>query len=355
MFLTPKTVIFALVVILAIPILVAIGSSEKEPQHTIRSVTFESRREPPRSDIERIAGLGASHVTLIPFGFQQTPDTPGVRFNPQARWYTESDAGLETVSKWAVESGMKVIIKPHIWVGRYNGEGQWRDKITFNTDEDWAAWESAYSTFIQHYAALSERVGADIFVVGTELASIARERPEFWRRTIATVRTMYSGKLTYAANWWEEYEHVTFWDDLDFIGVQAYFPIYEGDETPDLAQLSAGWDRHATVLEQLSNEFDRPVLFTEIGYRSVSYAPARPWVWASRRNDAIESPDYDVQSDLYAALFETIWTQPWFAGAILWKWHASSERRSNETDFTPQNKPAEDLIRDNFLRLADEE
>ena len=36
---------------------------------------------------------------------------------------------------------------------------------------------------------------------------------------------MYSGKLTFGANWYLEYEDVTFWDDLDYIGIQAYFPL----------------------------------------------------------------------------------------------------------------------------------
>ena len=347
-----KTAISVLVAALLVPVIVAIGSFQGKPRQTIRSVTFESRREPPRSDISGIADLGASHVTLIPFGFQPSPQTPDIRFNPDARWYTESDAGIATVAGWAHESDMKVIIKPHIWIGRYSGDGHWRDKIAFETEEDWHLWEESYAGFIMHYAELAERIGADILVVGTELASVARGRPSFWQRIIADVRSVYSGKLTYAANWWEEYEHVTFWDELDFIGVQAYFPIYEGEVRPNPDNLLAGWERHSVPLQELSSKYERPVLFTEVGYRSVAYAASRPWVWASRRNEADETPDYEMQKFLYAALFEGVWTKPWFSGAILWKWHSSTERRLNETDFTPQNKPAEELIREHFQRLA---
>lgn len=319
----------------------------------IRSVTYEARREPPVEDITAIADLGATHVTLIPFGFQQSSSAREIRYNPEARWYTESDAGIKTISRWARDAGLEVIIKPHIWVGRYNGEGDWRDKISFESEDDWAAWESSYKSFILHYAGLAQAVDADIFVIGTELAAVARTRPQFWRNIIKDVRSAFDGQLSYAANWWEEYEHVTFWDDLDYIGVQAYFPIYEGNERPDVPMLVAGWDRHAKHLEALSNKYKRPVLFTEIGYRSVAHAPARPWEWAPRRNEASdEVPDDAMQQDLYAAMFDAVWHQPWFAGAILWKWHASTETRQRPTDFSPQNKPAELLIRERFNRLS---
>lgn len=319
----------------------------------IRSVTYEARREPPVEDITNLADLGASHVTLIPFGFQQSSSAMDIRFNPEARWYTESDRGIQTISKWAREAGLDVIIKPHIWVGRYNGEGDWRDKISFDTEEDWAVWEASYMTFIMHYAELAQNVDASIFVIGTELAAVARTRPDFWRSVSREVRSAFDGQLSYAANWWEEYEHVAFWDELDYIGVQAYFPIYEGSERPDLDMLVAGWERHGDELAAISKKFNKPVLFTEIGYRSVAHAPARPWEWAPRRSEASdEVPDDAMQQDLYAAMFDAVWHQPWFAGAILWKWHASTETRERPTDFSPQNKPAESLIRERFNQLS---
>jgi hypothetical protein len=51
------------------------------------------------------------------------------------------------------------------------------------------------------------------------------EREDEWRALISNIRKVYSGKLIYAANFHEEYEHVKFWDALDYIGVQAYFSL----------------------------------------------------------------------------------------------------------------------------------
>jgi hypothetical protein len=51
---------------------------------------------------------------------------------------------------------------------------------------------------------------------------VAREKE--WRRVIAAVRGVTSARLTYAANF-DAYQRVAFWDALDAIGIQAYFPL----------------------------------------------------------------------------------------------------------------------------------
>ena len=61
----------------------------------------------------------------------------------------------------------------------------------------------------------------DLFAVGTELKAFAKKRPEFWKQLIQKVRTVYSGPLTYAANW-DEYHEISFWQDLDYIGCLLY-------------------------------------------------------------------------------------------------------------------------------------
>ena len=125
---------------------------------------------------------------------------------------TGSDRGIREIVDRIKPLGMQVIIKPHIWIGHYSSDGQTRDYIGFDTEEKWVQWEAAYTDFIMHYARLSEEIEAPLFVVGTELANVARTRPGFWRTLIAQVRAVYSGKLTYAANWWKDYEEVPFWD-----------------------------------------------------------------------------------------------------------------------------------------------
>ena len=311
------------------------------------SMTFDARRPHEPEDLDRLAALGTTHLTLIPFGFQEHIDTPAIRMNTDARWYSESDDGIRQISLEAEERGMGLILKPHVWIGRYDAGGQTRADLGFESEDDWTSWEADYRRFMLHYATLAQEVGADVLVVGTELARAARERPAFWRALIADVRARYDGKLTYAGNWHDEYADVPFWDALDYIGVQAYFPLTNSPGPPAVREAVAGWDRHAEALHDLAMEMDRPVLFTEIGYRSVSYAGQRPWAWPQR--DEPVPPDEAAQAALYQAFFERFAEVPWFAGAVFWKWHPAAEG-DRPLAFTPQGKAAEDVLRSGFQR-----
>src|SRR5262249_28895385 len=144
--------------------------------------------------------------------------------------------------------------------------------------EHWRLWFDNYRRFILHYASVAQAEGMEVLCVGAELVSATRGHESEWRRLIAETRAIYHGRLTYAANWDREFEQIKFWDALDYIGVQAYFPLAGGDH-PTLDDLKKGWAPHVEHLAALSRRFDRPVLFTEIGYASAPGAAARPWAW----------------------------------------------------------------------------
>ncbi len=103
-----------------------------------------------------------------------------------------------------------------------------------------------------------------------------------WRRLVAAVREVYSGPLTYAANF-DQYRSVTFWDAFDAIGINAYFPLREPDAAPtgDLhADLVRGWRRVLGEIDSFRGACglpDRPVVFTEIGYTTRAGATLAPW------------------------------------------------------------------------------
>ena len=60
---------------------------------------------------------------------------------------------------------------------------------------------------------------------------------------------------------------------------------------------------------------------------------------------------FDVTSNLFNVIFEELWNEEWFAGGYLWKWFIDHERVGGFDNhmFTPQNKPAESIIRANYL------
>src|SRR5262249_2955450 len=136
-----------------------------------------------------------------------------------------------------------------------------------------------------------------------------------WRALIARVRGVYHGELTYCANWNGEPERIAFWDALDFIGVQAYYPL-SPKASPDRSEVAAGWAPVSASLEALSRKTGKRVVFTELGFRSCLYALKEPWKW-----EADGDVDMEIQKAAYEATFATFWSEAWFGGAFVWKWH----------------------------------
>ena len=90
------------------------------------------------------------------------------------------------------------------------------------TEEDWLVLEASYENYLLEYARVAEEVNAKIFCIGTELEKFVINRPNYWQSLIAKIKTVYTGKLTYAANW-DEFKRVPFWNELDFIGCRCIF------------------------------------------------------------------------------------------------------------------------------------
>ena len=321
--------------------------SPSEPVFDVRSVTLDARTRPDSSLLVRLRDLGVTHLTLVAFGWQKAPDAPTVRADTGDGWYSESHRGIRTLARQADALGMGVILKPHLWVGGYDA-AQDRSDIGFDTESGWAEWEADYRRFLMLYARLAAEVDADALVLGTELTRSATERPAFWRALAEEARTVYDGNLTYAANWHEAYENVQFWGALDYVGVQAYFPLTDAAD-PSLEMLQAGWGSHRAALAKIHERTGRPVLLTEVGYRSAEGAAARPWEWPERDDGA--APDPSLQARCYQAFLSTVGRAPWLKGGIIWKWHPPAEVEG-PTAFTPQGKPAEQVLRRWFTGAA---
>jgi len=103
-----------------------------------------------------------------------------------------------------------------------------------------------------------------------------------WRELIAKVRAVYSGKLTYAANF-DQYDQVSFWSELDLIGINAYFPLRTSLEVSEIgleATFLESWRGILARIDQLREERGLqaiPVVFTELGYRTREGSSLDPW------------------------------------------------------------------------------
>jgi hypothetical protein len=278
--------------------------------------------------------LNAEWIALNPFGYQHAFDDPNV--------YMEADPPddhLIQAIRDAHQLGLKVMLKPHIWL-RDRSQEKWRGAIEMRSELRWEDWFADYERFILHYARIAAAEGVDMVCVGTELTLAATTRTFQWQNLIGKVRQAYDGPLVYAANWWAEYDRIEFWKDLDYVGINAFFPLSDS-AAPSLAELKAGATAVADRIEALSLRTGKPVIFTEIGFKSVRGTSINPWRW-TRREDAV---DMAAQERCYQAVFEVFWNRSWFYGMYWWKWYSDLDQGGpDHSGFTPRRKPAEEIL-----------
>ncbi len=307
----------------------------------MRGVCFVAGEEVDDSVFEPLVRNNAEWISQTPFGFLHRADSPRIVIPPADRVYWgESDAGIIETTRLAHRRGIRTILKPHLWVAGWR-DTVWTGEIRMKNDEDWREFFKSYGAFILHYARLAETNGIEALAVGTELQGTTLAHEAEWRRIIAEVRKAYRGRLTYAANWDHEFEAVPFWDALDFAGVQAYFPLSDKSEA-SVGDLLDGWVRHLEVLQRVARETGRRIVFTEVGYKSSDRASVQPWLWSTE-----DRPNLEEQARCFEAMFRAVWIRPWFEGAFIWKWFPHFDTRKSGTDrnFTPQGKPAEEVMR----------
>lgn len=301
-----------------------------------------SRDSITKEDIRSIVNVHANYVSLMPFAYTRDLTSPKITYKYEGQWFGERDIGVIQYGTEFQKKGLKIMVKPQLWISR----GQYTGYLEMDTEEDWRILEETYREFILAYAKTAEKIKADLFCIGTELDKFVSHRPQYWKHLIAEIREVYKGKLTYAANW-DEFKRVSFWDQIDYIGIDAYFPISE-TKTPTVQEFEKGWQPHKKIIKEIQSKFKRPVLFTEFGYRSVDYTGKEPWN-SDRIQDAI---NLEAQSNGLQAIYNQFWNEDWFAGGFVWKWFHRHDRvgGQNNNRFTPQNKPAEQLLRNLYRK-----
>ena len=284
-----------------------------------------------------LASTRASWAGVLVTWYMQTPDSNLIARDTLRT--PDDDAVVAAISDLH-SRGLKVMLKPHVDVE----DGTWRGTIT---PTDPAAWFSSYRAFLTRYAALAEANHVEMFAVGTELATMSGSSyASEWGTTIALVRGAYSGLLTYAANAvtsGDEFTSVSFWQALDVAGLDAYAPLSAATE-PSVAELVSGWsagpdgDDMLAAFRNFEASIGKPVIFTEVGYKSVAGAASAPWNF-----DLQGGYDAGVQANCYEAAFETFASEPWFSGLFFWDWEVPPPG-ALDTGYSPRGKPAESIF-----------
>lgn len=280
--------------------------------------------------LQHIRGLGGTAIALVPYASFSTPPRNDFRFR-----LSESDERVVRSIDQAHAAGLQVMLKPQLWGRIFTGD------IRYERAEDFEVWFQRYRRWILHFARMAELHGVELFCIGNELNGVSGYE-QHWRGLIQDVRRIYRGPLTFAANWNEEFEQITFWDDLDYLGVNFYFPLAERGELP--AAKSPRLQELTARLEVMHRRYRKPILFTEVGYPPLATAAAEPW---KETNAAF---DHDLQKRCYETVFQAFHDKPWFAGMYWWKWPSHGQGSAFSIGHNPIGKPALDVLRDWFGR-----
>ncbi len=350
-----KSITFSLFLLLAIEVLSYVGISlanvaeiasypeasihERDPVYqkgmSFSAWSSEAFSTPESDESLSILVETSTEWVAINFAWAQSNTTShDIRIDPDR---TPSTASVEHAISTAHSFGFKVMLKPMVdTLEEEQTQGYptvWRGEIQPSKE-----WFASYSNFINFFADFAEQNDVELFSIGCELRDTTGEK-EQWEKVIVGVRERYSGPIVYAADW-TNYKNIEWWDSVDYVGIDAYFPLSLFDYDPTFMELKNAWTNHADEIEAWLSAVNKPVIFTEIGYRSgdgTSMAPSNYW--------SDMTVDLQEQEDCYEAAFQALWNRSWFYGFYWWTWiHEPEKGGSDDSSHTPQNKPAQEVV-----------
>jgi hypothetical protein len=287
---------------------------------TAEGISYDSPQA--RKMLGNLPAYGVNSIALVPYGFSPRGEVKIRIAGRRESW--ENEDGMEVLTADAHAKGMRVMIKPHVW--RLQGRAPIPEAEALQ-------WLAEYKRFIAHYAEFAARVHADIFCIGTELRGLTPHEAE-WREIIALVRTRYKGPIVYAANHGEEFETIGFWDALDYIGIDNYYPLEEQYTANILT----------AKIEAVHKRFNKPVLFTEAGFGAHRNSHREPW-----EDETAKPLDLEEQARSYEGLLKAVYQKPWFRGVYWWKVGTNGYGGPDNNSMTPWRKPAMEVVRRFYL------
>ncbi len=224
--------------------------------------------------IDQIAAKGFTHLLISTPMTQVDAHASGISLQP-AENYTPKRTHLVAILNHAKAKKLTVTLMPIVWL-QSHGKG-WRGKIQ---PKDWAVWWRHYHAGIVYFAKIAQETRVDILSIGSELLS-TESQLERWTQTIALAREHFQGRLTYSANW-DNYAQPSFWDQLDMIGINAYFDMAStyGDSR---GQLKKRWDDIQIQLKAFTEKHHKPLLITELGYPALPTGLTAPYDYTNAK------------------------------------------------------------------------
>lgn len=292
--------------------------------------------------LEEVADLGANWTSVTPYATMISKDDveviPFFEYPEQ-----ELEHRVRDTIRQAQGMGLKVLLIPHV----YPWDWTWRGYMNpgggpSGTRAGWDRWFASYRTYMLAWADIAEQERVEMLSIGVEFKTASWRFRDRFSLLAEEVRERYSGLLVYSANW-DEVDEVGFWDRVDVIGLNAFYPLSSLEE-PDPEDMLENAEAFADSLEILARVHGKPVVFTEVGFKALADSYREPWIWPEDLGQ-VEADDA-MQALLFDITFAACWDRSWFGGLFVWKWLADPADDTQEPafGFSPRLKPAQDVI-----------
>ena len=287
---------------------------------------------PAEHSMERLASNGLDWICIPVNCFQESYHSLNV-FSMFGRTQTDDEV------RFAIRKA-KVCLKPMVDCL----DGVWRARISFPPEKPklWDMWFRSYTFFMLHYAAIAEEEGCEMLCTGCEMAGMDSQAKRCVK-LIGEVRRVYHGLIMHNVNHGDELRF-PWLTEVDVVGISAYYPCSTPDDR-SLAHMNSVWAEVVQKLETVHQHYGKPVMFAEIGMRSIKGCSRYPWEF---HYDPDELPDEQEQADFYEAAISNSFDKPWFAGYFWWDWKAKlppEEEAHSNHDFTCYGKLAEQVMK----------
>lgn len=296
-----------------------------------------------KHSIDEIAAVGADTVKFVVDTRQENGSSSRIYLDMRM---TPTPEMLADLIKYAKGKNLRVILMPIVLLDKPRG-GEWRGQIK---PESWNTWWESYREMLIHFAWIGQGNGVDVLVIGSELVSTEPKTDE-WRETIRKVREVFKGKLTYSANW-DHYSGIEFWDQLDLIGMNSYWTLGK-DKNASVEEIKKNWSNIKKDVLGFVAKKDKPLMFLEVGWCSMSNAATDPWDYTT--GDPV---DNELQKRLYEGFFQSWYGEPHLGGFSIWEWSPTPDATDDdaveaiERGYTPEGKPAEKVLREWLAKPA---
>lgn len=290
--------------------------------------------------LDEIASTTANTVCLVIHGYQENASSNSIFIDTRK---TPSAGVLANAIRHAHMKGLRVMVMPVVLLSKRRGN-EWRGQIA---PASWDEWWNDYTAFILYYAQAAQSEGAEFFCVGSELITTETQTYR-WAKLIGDVRNVYSGMLTYSANW-DHYEVPAFWKDLDMVGMTTYYDLC-GMSDPTMQTLLESWQKLQKNILAWQATVKKPIIFTEAGWPNQTTAAKFPWNYYK----SPDQPDPQLQARCFKAFFDTWAQQQAVAGFLVWEWryHPTVETSpEKDTSYCPAGKEAMNVINDYYRQL----